>query len=188
MLINNVINYAADSSNKGVFKGWRSGAGSWFDAWLTSAAAQVDTLMTLFTYIFIVITDSLHFHQHWVLHLLLLSTCWQQSYSLSVIVSADWTGYASPSKRHGQYRHQSWSASAFHVLPLFHVHHTPSHCAVCGVQSTQGRQLIFLAWLWVQFQLQTCQACQLCKARLCCNCFRLITLLAACGCICRRQV
>lgn len=32
---------AADSTSRGVMKGWKSGAGSWFDAWLTSAAAQV---------------------------------------------------------------------------------------------------------------------------------------------------
>ena len=36
--------HAADSSSKGVMKGWKSGAGSWFDAWLTSAAAQVCVL------------------------------------------------------------------------------------------------------------------------------------------------
>ncbi len=33
----------AGSEQKGVTKGWGGGAGSWFDAWLTSAAAQVPT-------------------------------------------------------------------------------------------------------------------------------------------------
>ena len=57
-----LINHAADSSNKGVFKGWRSGAGSWFDAWLTSAAAQVHkSSKTLFAYVFVILIHSLHF-------------------------------------------------------------------------------------------------------------------------------
>lgn len=34
-----------DPNNKGMMKNWRSGAGSWFDAWLTSAAAQIGQVM-----------------------------------------------------------------------------------------------------------------------------------------------
>ena len=36
----------AGSEQKGVTKGWGGDAGSWFDAWLTSAAAQVPTRAT----------------------------------------------------------------------------------------------------------------------------------------------
>lgn len=36
----------AGSEQRGVTKGWGGGAGSWFDAWLTSAAAQVPTKAT----------------------------------------------------------------------------------------------------------------------------------------------
>jgi len=38
----------AGSEQKGVTKGWGGGAGSWFDAWLTSAAAQVPTKATAY--------------------------------------------------------------------------------------------------------------------------------------------
>lgn len=42
---------AADAKDKGFFKNWRGGAGTWFDAWLTSAAAQVWDLTNSMTQI-----------------------------------------------------------------------------------------------------------------------------------------